>query len=203
MLILVIILFMGCWGPRLFINAIIKYGLRSYNHTAYEARFVCYLLSFVHSCLNPIVYSLMSSNVRQIIFRSLDSTCLTSSSRKMRMCNAHPNGQDDGDNQPSKTNFKDYFRRHRASSSEVICYSTRTTNLSSISTLTDYKTSVVLDTDISNYLDMSNFIRAPDHGPHRFTNHSRMSSGCAHTPFISSSSETAKLNHKLSIPSNK
>lgn len=56
MLILVVLLFLICWGPRLLLNVIIKWGLPSYDHTVYQLRFVFYLLPFVHSCINPVIY---------------------------------------------------------------------------------------------------------------------------------------------------
>lgn len=152
MLVLVIILFMICWGPRLFINAIIKYGLNRYDVTAYRARVVCYLLSFIHSCLNPIVYTLMSSNVRQMMLRSVEGSC--SSIAKSKWCTSMCAWCICTNKPSSKTDYKQYFR-HRASSSEMICYSRRTTHQSSISTLAEYRTSVILDTDISNYINAS------------------------------------------------
>ncbi|XP_054166077.1 allatostatin-A receptor-like [Oppia nitens] len=70
MLVLIVMLFMLCWGPRLVINVLIKLGLQSFSHSAYTARIACYLLSFIHSALNPFVYGLMSSNFRQMICHS-------------------------------------------------------------------------------------------------------------------------------------
>ncbi|CAG2178945.1 unnamed protein product, partial [Oppiella nova] len=66
MLLLIVILFMLCWGPRLVMNVLIKLGLQSFSHSAYTARIACYLLSFIHSALNPFVYGLMSSNFRRM-----------------------------------------------------------------------------------------------------------------------------------------
>lgn len=76
MLIFIVIIFLICWGPRLIFNIMIKYGLSSFTNSAYTARVACYLLSFIHSAVNPFVYGLMSSNFRRMIItkcRGLDS----------------------------------------------------------------------------------------------------------------------------------
>ncbi|XP_035226900.1 allatostatin-A receptor-like [Stegodyphus dumicola] len=64
MLILVVILFLVCWGPRLIMEIILKCCLDVFNHGIYTTRFIFYLLPFVHSCLNPMVYCFMSSKFR-------------------------------------------------------------------------------------------------------------------------------------------
>ena len=74
MLILVVILFLVCWGPRLLLNVLIKWGLSSFDSTIYRLRISFYLMPFIHSCLNPIIYSFMSSNFRRMLRRSCDST---------------------------------------------------------------------------------------------------------------------------------
>lgn len=53
---MVVVLFLICWGPRLLLNAIIKWGLSSYNETVYQLRIFFYLMPFIHSCINPIIY---------------------------------------------------------------------------------------------------------------------------------------------------
>lgn len=70
MLIFVVVIFLVCWGPRLVMNVIIKFGLHSYTQFTYTARVACYLLSFIHSAANPFVYGLMSSNFRRRLCRS-------------------------------------------------------------------------------------------------------------------------------------
>jgi hypothetical protein len=70
MLLLVIALFLICWGPRLIFNVVVKLELQSYTTTTYTVRVASYLLSFIHSALNPFVYGLMSSTFRNIIFKS-------------------------------------------------------------------------------------------------------------------------------------
>lgn len=58
------ILFAVCWGPRLIFNVFKSAGITYFNTTAYNARVYFYLLSFIHSALNPFVYGFMSSNFR-------------------------------------------------------------------------------------------------------------------------------------------
>lgn len=69
MLILVVILFMVCWGPRLVMEIYLKCCLNDFSPAAYTLRFVFYLLPFVHSCLNPLVYCFMSSKFRARLFQ--------------------------------------------------------------------------------------------------------------------------------------
>ncbi|RWS04187.1 Galanin receptor type 2-like protein [Dinothrombium tinctorium] len=70
MLIFVVLIFLLCWGPRLIMNVIIKMGLNSYTHFTYTARIACYLLSFIHSALNPFIYGFMSSNFRRMLCKT-------------------------------------------------------------------------------------------------------------------------------------
>lgn len=51
-------------------NVVVKLELQSYTSTTYTIRVASYLLSFIHSALNPFVYGLMSSTFRDIIFKS-------------------------------------------------------------------------------------------------------------------------------------
>lgn len=102
MLIFIVIIFMCCWGPRLIMNVIIKLGLRSYNNFTYTARICCYLLSFIHSSLNPFVYGFMSSNFRKMMCKGCSSSTRTLSSN-------HPdsmptNLQDPSDYHPESRN---------------------------------------------------------------------------------------------------
>nr|XP_027235612.1 LOW QUALITY PROTEIN: cholecystokinin receptor type A-like [Penaeus vannamei] len=58
MLILVIILFMACWGPKIVFFVFLKNGLAqgSFKPLVYNMRVALGLLPFIHSCLNPIIY---------------------------------------------------------------------------------------------------------------------------------------------------
>ncbi|XP_066948305.1 galanin receptor 2a-like isoform X2 [Macrobrachium rosenbergii] len=72
MLILVIILFMACWGPKIIFFVILKNGLsrESFKPLVYNIRIYLGLLPFIHSCLNPIIYSFMSTNFGRMMRRS-------------------------------------------------------------------------------------------------------------------------------------
>lgn len=73
MLIFVVAIFLLCWGPRLIMNVVIKLGLVSFTQTAYSVRIGCFLLSFIHSAINPFIYGFMSSNFRKIMCMSCSS----------------------------------------------------------------------------------------------------------------------------------
>lgn len=78
MLILVIILFLICWGSRLSMEISIKVGLDNYSREMYALRIVINLLPYIHSCINPFIYSLMSKNFRRSMRRRcqrLSSNC--------------------------------------------------------------------------------------------------------------------------------
>ncbi|KAH7645578.1 g protein-coupled receptor-like protein 3 [Dermatophagoides farinae] len=70
MLVLIIILFLLCWGPRLIMNVLVKSGLSTFSSWIYNTRVMCNLLSFIHSALNPFVYGFMSSNFRSMVCSS-------------------------------------------------------------------------------------------------------------------------------------
>ncbi|XP_054706733.1 galanin receptor type 1-like, partial [Uloborus diversus] len=76
MLILVIVLFMICWGPRLIMHVLIKHGLSTFTVHVYNLRIAVYLLSFIHSAINPVIYGFMSSNFRKMMLQCCkDGVC--------------------------------------------------------------------------------------------------------------------------------
>lgn len=75
MLILVIVLFLICWGSRICMEISIKVGLESFSQGIYFLRVVINMLPYVHSCLNPFIYSLMSKNFRRSMWRRIHSCC--------------------------------------------------------------------------------------------------------------------------------
>jgi hypothetical protein len=76
MLILVVVLFLVCWGPRVVFEVILSQGeLSAYTPGVYMLRVFTKLLPFVHSCLNPIVYCFMSSKFRRRMLRCFERTC--------------------------------------------------------------------------------------------------------------------------------
>ncbi|XP_054159868.1 allatostatin-A receptor-like [Oppia nitens] len=92
MLILVVLLFLICWGPRLVMEIIIKccLSLMMFNNLTYMLRIIFYLSPFVHSCLNPIVYGFMSTKFRRRMFRVFDRICFKVC-RKSRTSAQHKN----------------------------------------------------------------------------------------------------------------
>ncbi|KAG8183833.1 hypothetical protein JTE90_025716 [Oedothorax gibbosus] len=76
MLILVIILFLVCWGPRLIMHTMIKYGLTHFTEHAYNMRVAFYLMSFIHSAVNPIIYGFMSTNFRKMMLQCCKDSAL-------------------------------------------------------------------------------------------------------------------------------
>lgn len=75
MLILVIVLFLICWGSRLSMEISIKVGLSTFSQEIYFLRIAINLLPYVHSCLNPFIYSLMSKNFRRSMWRRIHCCC--------------------------------------------------------------------------------------------------------------------------------
>ncbi|KAF4522928.1 hypothetical protein B566_EDAN012623 [Ephemera danica] len=71
MLILVVILFLICWGSRIIMDLMIKVGLTSYSPSMYRLRVALFILPVVHSCINPFIYSFMSKNFRRSLQRQL------------------------------------------------------------------------------------------------------------------------------------
>jgi hypothetical protein len=72
MLILVVILFLVCWGLPTIMQVIIKFNLHSFTHTEYKLRVSFNLLPFIHACINPFIYSFMSKNFRRAFRRQLE-----------------------------------------------------------------------------------------------------------------------------------
>lgn len=72
MLILVVILFLVCWGLPIIMQVIIKFNLHSFTPTIYTLRVSFNLLPFIHACMNPFIYSFMSKNFRRAFRRQLE-----------------------------------------------------------------------------------------------------------------------------------
>ena len=72
MLILVIVFFLICWGPRIILEIIIKHNLHSFTQIIYTLRVTLYLLPYVHACMNPFIYSFMSKNFRRSLQRQME-----------------------------------------------------------------------------------------------------------------------------------
>ncbi|KDR19106.1 Cholecystokinin receptor [Zootermopsis nevadensis] len=72
MLILVVVLFLVCWGLPIIMEVIIKFNLHSFTPTMYTLRVTFNLLPFIHACMNPFIYSFMSKNFRRSLQRQLE-----------------------------------------------------------------------------------------------------------------------------------
>ncbi|XP_074654542.1 somatostatin receptor type 2-like [Tubulanus polymorphus] len=67
MLITVVVIFLVCWGPKLIFAVLIRYRLQFlYEDESFPiVKGFIYLLPYVQSCVNPIVYGFMSSNFQR------------------------------------------------------------------------------------------------------------------------------------------
>lgn len=74
MLILVIVLFLICWGPKLILAIALKlatiFGVELYTPSVYNARVIFSLIPFIHSCFNPFIY-MTGRNFRRSMSRQL------------------------------------------------------------------------------------------------------------------------------------
>ncbi|XP_071532216.1 galanin receptor 2a-like isoform X2 [Panulirus ornatus] len=75
MLIVVVLLFLLCWGPRIVMEICISLGLQQFNQVFYNFNIVFILLPFVHCCINPIIYCFMSKNFRRSMKRMVGTPC--------------------------------------------------------------------------------------------------------------------------------
>nr|KAG5701192.1 hypothetical protein BaRGS_023301 [Batillaria attramentaria] len=67
MLVAVVVLFALCWGPIIINNVLVAFGVLETLHVGYlkPMRQVFWLLAYLNSCLNPVVYGFMSKNFRE------------------------------------------------------------------------------------------------------------------------------------------
>ena len=76
MLVAIILLFSICWGPTFVDNVLVAFGvLDSLNYGVLKhIREAFALMSYINSCINPIVYAFMSKNFRES-FKNTLCTC--------------------------------------------------------------------------------------------------------------------------------
>ena len=75
MLVAVVLFFIICWSPILIINILTSIGIinpLSYGYLK-PLRTIAHLLSYVNSCINPIIHGLMSKNFRASFHAVLSS----------------------------------------------------------------------------------------------------------------------------------
>ncbi|CAM4555814.1 galanin receptor type 2 [Lepidochelys kempii] len=65
MIIIVAVLFCLCWLPHHLIILCVWFGYFPFNHATYVLRILSHLISYSNSCVNPIVYALVSKHFRK------------------------------------------------------------------------------------------------------------------------------------------
>ncbi|XP_044837672.1 galanin receptor type 2 isoform X2 [Mauremys mutica] len=65
MIIIVAVLFCLCWLPHHLIILCVWFGYFPLNHATYVLRILSHLISYSNSCVNPIVYALVSKHFRK------------------------------------------------------------------------------------------------------------------------------------------
>lgn len=78
MLVCVILLYVICWSPVLVLNliaAFVEDWRKNYTPSLKYTREAFFLLSYLNSCVNPIVYGFMSKNFRQSFKQTICACC--------------------------------------------------------------------------------------------------------------------------------
>ncbi|XP_010216350.1 PREDICTED: galanin receptor type 2 [Tinamus guttatus] len=65
MIIIVAVLFCLCWLPHHLVILCVWFGYFPLNHVTYALRILSHLISYANSCVNPIVYALVSKHFRK------------------------------------------------------------------------------------------------------------------------------------------
>ncbi|XP_076038514.1 gastrin/cholecystokinin type B receptor-like [Oratosquilla oratoria] len=86
MLIMVVVLFLLCWGSRLTFELIIVLKLQIFDQIFYTCKVTFWLLPFIHCCINPVIYCFMSKNFRRSMLRLLGSPCQSYCNRRGGCC---------------------------------------------------------------------------------------------------------------------
>ena len=75
MLVVVVILFIVCWGPNLAVEVLITLNLQFFDQVFLRFKYATSLLPFIHCCINPLIYSFMSKNFRKSMWRVVARSC--------------------------------------------------------------------------------------------------------------------------------
>ncbi|WAR23198.1 GPR54-like protein, partial [Mya arenaria] len=76
MLVTVVVLFILCWGPKLILELFKRLRLDFvYYPEVFQAQIGIYCLTYVQSCVNPVIYGLMCRNFRQSLKYACSTLC--------------------------------------------------------------------------------------------------------------------------------
>ncbi|CAG5131987.1 unnamed protein product, partial [Candidula unifasciata] len=110
MLIIIILVFLICWGPKLIVQVMKKFHASVlYTRPAFIVILVISCLPYFQSCINPLIYFMMSKNIRQSIRHIVCShaTCKRCSRRQLPESPTHELIQT---NQSHAATTVDYYR---------------------------------------------------------------------------------------------
>jgi len=77
MLVAIVLIYLICWGPITVNNLLVSFNLIDDLHQGFlrPMRMIFFLLSYVNSCTNPIVYAFMSRHFRNTFQYTLFLLC--------------------------------------------------------------------------------------------------------------------------------
>ncbi|XP_052268675.1 cholecystokinin receptor type A-like [Dreissena polymorpha] len=77
MLVAIVLIYLVCWGPITTNNMLVSFGLVDDLHTGFlrPMRITFFILSYINSCTNPIVYAFMSKYFRKSFTQTLLLLC--------------------------------------------------------------------------------------------------------------------------------
>ncbi|XP_053395816.1 endothelin receptor type B-like [Mercenaria mercenaria] len=76
MLVTVVVMFLLCWGPKLILQVLKSLQLEAlYYPEVFQAQIGIYCLTYVQSCVNPIIYGLMCKNFRTCLRHYCSRIC--------------------------------------------------------------------------------------------------------------------------------
>ena len=128
MLIVVVILFVLCWGPNMIIEELRGLNIRIFSQEFYAIKNGFTMLQFVHSCINPIIYCFMSKSFRRSMSRVVGDPC-RSCKKACRCCPCYK------DRRLHKKPIFSRAAKFRMSSSYVLESATAQTDLETVSSL--------------------------------------------------------------------
>ncbi|KAH3849319.1 hypothetical protein DPMN_091718 [Dreissena polymorpha] len=77
MLVAIVLIYLVCWGPITTNNMLVSFGFVDDLHTGFlrPMRITFFILSYINSCTNPIVYAFMSKYFRKSFKQTLLLLC--------------------------------------------------------------------------------------------------------------------------------